>query len=275
MIFIFLVLGLIIGSFVNVLIYRVHSAEELIWDRSKCPHCQHQIRWYDNIPVLSFLLLKSRCRDCREKISWQYPIVEIFTGLIFAFIGYKFFNFNDFSTWILTLYYFIATGILITILVYDWLYLEIPAIVLWVAIFIAIVFGLYFDWASLSQNVIIQRMTTNNLLNMKIYSGVLAALVAFLFFFSLSVFSKEKWMGMGDAYLVIFLGLLLGFPKIVLALFLAFFIGAIYGIVMLSLKKKEMKSQIPFAPFLVVGTFITLFFYAPIIQWYIRLFWNI
>ncbi|HAT74124.1 MAG: Type 4 prepilin-like protein leader peptide-processing enzyme [Candidatus Moranbacteria bacterium GW2011_GWF2_36_839] len=268
MFIIFLITGLIVGSFLNVLVYRIHTAEELIFDRSRCPHCKKQIRWFDNIPVVSFVILKFRCRDCQEKISWQYPIVEIFTGVIFALIGWKFFVLIDTTSWLSTAYYLFMASSLITILVYDFLYLEIPGSVLWVSIFLAIVFGLYMDGMSLWN----LESNTLNLLDTITYPGVLAATVAFVFFFSLSFFSREKWMGMGDAYLVILLGLILGWPEILLALFLAFFLGAFYGIIMLAMKKKKMKSQVPFAPFLVLGTLITLLFYSPIINWYFSLF---
>lgn len=268
MLIIFFISGLIVGSFLNVLVYRLNIAENFFWDRSRCPHCKAQIRWYDNIPVISFVLLKFRCRDCKEKISWQYPIVEIFTGVIFALIGWKFFVLVDTASWLPTAYYLFISASLITILVYDFLYLEIPSSVLWTSIFLAIVFGLYMDGMSLWN----LESNTLNLLDTKIYPGVLSAVVAFVFFFSLSFFSREKWMGMGDAYLVILLGLILGWPEILLALFLAFFLGAVYGIIMLVMKKKKMKSQVPFAPFLVLGTLIALFFYAPIISWYLSLF---
>lgn len=268
MLIIFLISGLIVGSFLNVLVYRIHTAEELFWDRSKCPHCKKQIRWFDNIPVVSFVILKFRCRDCQEKISWQYPIVEIFTGVIFALIGWKFFMLSDTTSWLPTAFYLFISSSLITILVYDFLYLEIPGSVLWVSIFLAVVFGLYIDGTALLG----LENNTLNLLDTRIYPGILSATLAFVFFFSLSFFSKEKWMGMGDAYLVILLGLVLGWPEILLALFLAFFLGAVYGIIMLTMKKKKMKSQVPFAPFLVLGTLIALFFYSPIINWYFSLF---
>lgn len=261
MLIIFLIAGLIVGSFLNVLVYRLHMAEDFFIARSKCPHCKTQINWYDNIPVISFILLKARCRDCKEKISWQYPIVEILTGIVFALIGWKFFVLTNTSSWLPTTYYFFVASSLIAILVYDLLYMEIPSIVLWVGVFVAIAFGLYADWGS-----------QNLLLDTIIYPGILASFVAFVFFFALSAGSGERWMGMGDAYLVILLGLLVGWPEILLALFLAFFFGASYGIIMLVLKKKKMKSQIPFAPFLIVGTFITLFFYEPIVNWYFSLF---
>ena len=158
-------------------------------------------------------------------------------------------------------------GSLITIAVYDWLYLEIPGEVLWSSVVIAIAFKLYFDWSAWFN---LAMPTT--IWNSAVYSGALAAFAAFLFFFILSAASHEKWMGMGDAYLAILLGLIAGWPQILLSLFLAFFIGAVWGMVLVLTGKKKMKSKLPFAPFMVLGTFIALFFYAPIINWYFSLF---
>lgn len=264
MLLIFLISGLIVGSFLNVVVYRVNLAENLVTGRSYCPHCKNKIRWYDNIPVLSFLVLRAQCRDCQGKISWQYPLVEIFTGLMFAAVAWKFFNVADVATWTATSFYLGAVSFLIAIFVYDWLFLEIPGLVLWPAIGWTIAFNLIFDWSRLSLG--------SNLLNIATYSGTLAAFTAFMFFFLLVAVSKEKWMGMGDAYLVILLGLIVGWPNILLALMLAFSIGAIIGIVLIALKKKKMDSQIPFGPFLVAGTFIAIFFSESIISWYIGLF---
>ncbi len=264
---IFLVLGLIIGSFLNVLVYRLRAAEDLFWDRSKCPHCQHLIRWYDNIPVISFILLKFQCRDCRKKISWQYPLVEILTGVIFAIIGHKFFDAANFSTWIVSAYYLVMVSTLIVIAVYDYLYLEIPGEILWFGVAVAIAFGLYSDWA-VWFNSEIQASIWSSV----VYSGVLAAFSAWLFLFFLAVVSREKWMGMGDVYLAIFLGLIVGWPQILLVLFAAFFIGAIWGVALVVAGKKKIKSQLPFAPFMVLGTLITILFYSPIVEWYFSLF---
>jgi len=269
-IFIFLILGLIIGSFLNVVVYRLRVAETLVADRSHCPHCKNLIAWYDNIPVISFILLKFKCRDCKEKISWQYPLVEIFTGLVFALIGQRYFDVVDMSTWANTVYYAGIASFLIVIFVYDFLYLEIPGLVLWPAIGFSIVFNLFFDWARLEGGVGGQGGI--GVLESSVYSGNLGAVVAFLFFFLLVAISKEKWMGMGDAYLVILLGLILGWPEILLGLMLAFSLGALSGIILILLKKKNMSSQIPFAPFLVLGSLITLFWYGPIVSWYMSLF---
>ncbi len=274
-ILIFFILGLIVGSFLNVLIYRLQTTEKIFLDRSHCPHCKHIIRWYDNIPIVSFILLHGRCRDCQKKISWQYPLVETFTGIIFALIGTIFFKVNDWLSWLTVGYYFFIASSLIVILVYDWLYMEIPSIVLWVSVALAIAYNLSIDWLAFYGNHLTPILKTKSslLLQTHTYAGVLAAFWAFLFFFFLAAKSKEKWMGMGDAYLVILLGLLLGWPQILLALFLAFFLGSIYGLTMLILGRRKMRSQIPFAPFLVLGAFITLLFYTSIINWYFSLYY--
>lgn len=264
LILIFFVGGLLVGSFLNVLVYRINTAESFIGGRSHCPHCKNTILWYDNIPLISFILLNFRCRYCKGKISWQYPLIEFGTGLIFALIGWKFFILEDPKTWLATFYYLAISSSLITILVYDYLYMEIPGLILWPAIGFSVFYNLLTDWANAD-------LIRDPLASLT-YSGALAAFLAFTFFFLLSSLSRERWMGMGDAYLAILLGLVLGWPQILLGLFLAFAIGSIYGIILIILKKKSMKSQVPFAPFLVVGTLISIFFYVPLMSWYTDLF---
>jgi len=265
MIAIFFIFGLIIGSFLNVIVYRLNIAETIL-GRSHCPSCKKMIHWLDNVPLISFILLKAKCRECQEKISWQYPLVELATGLIFALIGMNYFAFQDMSTWMVTAYFLGIASFLIVIFVYDYLYMEIPSLILWTGIFWTIAFKLYFDWIAQGG------LAEGGIWNVSIYSGALAAIAAFTFFFLLVFASNEKWMGMGDAYLAIFLGLILGWPQILLALFLAFATGAICGIIMIVLKKKKLESQLPFAPFLVLGTMIAMFFYEPIASWYWGLF---
>lgn len=184
------------------------------------------------------------------------------TGLLFLAVALVFFDSADSATWLITAYYLIILSILVVIFVYDWLYMEIPGVVLWAGVAIAIAFNLMLDWSGGGQANLLART----------FSGTLAAAAAFVFFFLLSALSKEKWMGMGDAYLVILLGLFLGWPRIILAVFASFFIGSIYGIIVIAMGKKKMKSRIPFAPFLAIGTVIALFFHAPIVNWYFSLF---
>lgn len=261
--FIFIIFGLVVGSFLNVVVYRLRAADTLM-GRSYCPHCKKTIRWYDNIPLLSFILLHWRCRHCKKKISWQYPAVESLTALLFLFAGIKFFSLEDSATWAATVYYLIIISSLVAILVYDWLYMEIPSLVLWPAIGFAIGGGLILDWMEFVGPV--------ELLSTRSFSGLSAAFLAFIFFFFLVAISKEKWMGMGDAYLAILLGFISGWPEVLLGMFLAFFIGSIYGLMLIAIGKKTLKSQLPFAPFMVIGTMISLFFFFPLSNWYLNLF---
>lgn len=241
-ILIFFILGLIIGSFLNVVVYRLNVAESLL-GRSYCPHCKNKICWYDNIPLFSFVLLRMKCRDCQKKISWQYPLVELFTGIVFSLVGVYFFSPFDMQSWILTFYYLALFSMLMIIFVYDWKFMEIPMIVFWIALGFTMIYYLFSDWINFVPEL--------GVWNLSVFSGLIGGLVAFLFFFVLVSVSREKWMGMGDAYLAFLAGFAVGYPEILFALVLSFFIGSVCSIILLAMKKKTMKSQVPFAPFLV------------------------
>lgn len=217
-------------------------------ERSHCPNCKKQVRWFDNIPVLSFILLSAKCRDCGEKISWQYPVVELTMGIIFALIGSYFFVLDDLSSWLLVGYYLIIFSLLMIIFVYDFKYMEIPMLILWIGVGISVAYFLFVDWQNFSSMV--------SFLDLRIVSGLIGGLVAFLFFFGLAAYSKETWMGYGDAYLGLLAGLVVGWPNIVGALMLSFVIGALISIALIVVRKKTMKSQVPFAPFLITGVFL-------------------
>ncbi|HOF42691.1 MAG TPA: prepilin peptidase [Candidatus Moranbacteria bacterium] len=246
---IFFILGLIVGSFLNVVVYRLNQVESIL-GRSRCPHCKKKIRWFDNIPLLSFFLLSARCRDCGDKISWQYPLVEFSTGVVFALIGNYFFLLYNSSTWALTAYYLIIFSLLMVILVYDIKYMEIPMLILWLGVGITLAFFLYFDWRDFNDAM--------SFWDFKTISGLFGGLVAFLFFFALASYSKETWMGFGDAYLGLLAGFIVGWPNIIATLMISFAIGAAISVGLIMLRKKTMKSQIPFAPFLIAGTFLVV-----------------
>lgn len=249
MVIIFLFFGLIIGSFLNAVVYRLNAVESL-WERSHCPTCKKKVRWHDNIPLLSFVLLSSRCRDCGEKISWSYPVVELSMGILFALIGKYFFVLADPSTYLPTLFLLAMFSLLLIIFVYDFKYMEIPMIIIWIGVALALVYGLAMDWKNFEG--------AENILSMSLFSGILAGAVAFAFFFALAYFSKETWMGYGDAYVGLLVGLLVGWPEIFISLMLSFTIGALFGIGSIMIRKKTMKSQVPFAPFLTIGAFLTI-----------------
>lgn len=249
MLIIFFIFGLIIGSFLNAVVYRLEAVESLL-ERSHCPKCKKKIRWFDNVPVLSFILLSARCRDCGEKISWQYPIVELATGIIFALVGKYFFLLNDLSTWLPSFFYLTIFSILMVIFVYDFKYMEIPMLVLWLGIAISLLYFLYTDWLNF-QNV-------SSIFQFGIFSGILGALIAGGFFYFLAAYSKETWMGYGDAYLGVLVGLIVGWPNIWAAMMISFIVGAVISVGLIAVSRKTMKSQVPFAPFLITGTFLAI-----------------
>ncbi len=272
------IFGLIIGSFLNCVIYRLARPNFSLWKnlgglkgRSYCPHCKNRLIWLDLIPIFSFLFLKGKCRYCHKKISIQYPIVEILTGLIFLLIfnhsagrfalvlGQNAQIFEHFGFSVLNLLFlFYISSVLIIIFIYDLKYYLIPDKVLFPTIAIALLYRLFYF--SL------------------IWDYLLAVLIASGFFLFIFLISKGRWMGFGDVKLAILLGLFLGFPNILVGLFLSFFFGAIIGLALIILNlpaqagKIGLKSEIPFAPFLITGTFIAMFFGDIIIQWYLSLF---
>ncbi len=257
---IFFVFGAIVGSFLNVVIFRINTRKSFFGSfggRSACMSCRNQLRWYELVPLLSFLGLRGRCKNCKTKISIQYPLVEITTGLIFACLFLKFsaldgsvlggqeFVFN--LTFIFTYtYYALAFSILLVIAVYDLKHKIIPDALSF--LFGALAFaGLFF-------------FHTPDILNF--LSGIFIAAPFALFW----LVSGGRWMGLGDAKLALGIGWLLGISLSLSSLVLAFWTGAVVGIFLIIFSKIKrmakfgMKSEIPFAPFLVLGAFLAFIF---------------
>lgn len=250
------------GSFLNVVICRLKNGEKIVKSRSHCPHCKKELNWYELIPVISFIIQLGKCRKCKQAISWQYPLVEFFTGLLFLsgfiystpgglisswqfpYIIYNFFLWTSFC-------------FLIIIFVYDLKHYLVSDKVIYPAIIISLIFNIYL-WINSSQFLVF-------------ISVIAAALIAGGIFLAIILVSKGKWMGMGDVKIGILMGLILGLPQILIALFLAFLIGALVSIILLILKKKNLKSEIPFGPFLVLATIISLFFGGVLLNWYLGL----
>ena len=247
---IFFLIGLIIGSFINAAVYRL-SAVESLWERSHCPKCRKKIRWHDNIPLVSFFVLSMKCRDCGEKISWQYPVVELATGIIFALIGNYFFLAENQLSWIQTVFYMVLFSVLLIIFIYDMKYMEIPMIVVWIGVAASVAYLIAVDAQTFS--------TAASLFSLNIISGAIGGCVAFAFFFALAWYSKEQWMGYGDAYLGLLAGLAVGWPAIFLALALSFTVGALASFMLIVVGSKNLKSQVPFGPFLAIGIFLMIF----------------
>src|SRR4030042_5024152 len=259
-------LGLSTGSFLNAVIWRLEKGESVIFAgvrpplnqrgsdpralaRSYCPYCKTTLRWHDLIPVLSFLFLRGKCRYCGKQISIQYPLVEVSTALLFvAIVNFQFpiFNFQSIfnlsiSNWITLCYMLYVVCSLIIIFVYDFKHYIIPDKILFPAIGVSIMYHLL--------SIILAENYALYIINNTLYYAG-SALAASSFFLALVVLSRGRWMGLGDVKLAFLMGLILGWPNILVALFLAFFIGAIIGLGLIGLKRKTLKSEIPFGPFL-------------------------
>lgn len=241
--------GLVIGSFLNVVIYRMLSGESPLRGRSKCPKCKKTIRALDNIPLLSYLILRGRCRYCGEKIAITYPVVEMITGILFVWWylgGSLFFKLAQFPfVYIQPIFWLIVGVLLIIIFFSDLLSGLIPDILV----------------ISLSGLALIYRiiLTTNGIMQTTdFWRYILSGLGASLFFLALIIITRGKGMGMGDAKLSLALGLVLGWPRILVGLFLSFILGALFSLILLAAGKKTIKQTIPFGPFLVLGTITSL-----------------
>lgn len=234
-----------------MVIARLRTLESIL-GRSFCRHCRKKIRWYDNIPLLSYIMLRAKCRDCGERISWQYPLVECITAILWALAGAVFFSPSDMASWIETGFVLGVIGFAMVISVYDAKHKEIPMAILWMGIVWSLVFLMLRD-------VILAPTQLVSVFSLSLHSGMLAAFVGALFFFLLSAISRERWMGLGDAYVVFWIGLVLGWPDMLGALLGAFMFGAFWGIGMILLGKSSLKSQVPFAPFL-LGSMMGMIF---------------
>jgi leader peptidase (prepilin peptidase)/N-methyltransferase len=204
------------------------------------------IAWYDNIPLFSFLILRGKCRKCTEKISWQYPAVEVVTGLIFLLVGKYFFEMSDMVAWIETVWLLGLFSVLIVIALYDARTMEIPIVLLWMGGIWTLIALLLLDFFGISSGMGVLSLH-------RTASGVAAAFGVWGFFASLSFVSRETWMGWGDAWLAGIIGLAVGVPDIVFALTIASGTGAMYASALILWYGKGMKTKVPFGPFLVLG----------------------
>lgn len=247
------VFGLLIGSFLNVVLWRTRENLSIVLARSICPECRHQLAWYDNIPLVSFLfLLGGHCRYCQQKISWQYPLVEFVTGILFVLVAWQYHGREIFVTPEMVASWLI-TSFLIFIFVYDWKYQEILDRVTLLPAVLVYLFAVSMQWHAW-------------------YDLLLAGFIGGGFFAVQYIFSKGRWIGGGDIRLGIFMGIILGWPKIILALGLAYVAGAILSLVIISFdKNKSLKSEVPFGTYLAAATFFTMLWGDEILRWYLGL----
>ena len=242
------ILGLIVGSFSNVCIYRIPRNESIIFPASHCPKCRSNISPKDNIPLLSYILLKGRCRNCKSKISMQYPIVELLSGLIYLII------YLVYGLSVQTLIYIILSSALIIIAFIDLNEQIVPDVISLPGIVIGFIISFFVPYISF----------INSALGVLVGGGIILIIGL-----AGSVIFKKEAMGGGDVKLAAMIGAFLGWRYITISLFLGFFLGALAGIILIISKIKSREDTVPFGPFIVLGSFITLLWGGKIISWYI------
>lgn len=245
------IFGTFIGSFLNVVILRMNTGRGL-GGRSHCMSCGKVLGAHELIPVWSYVIQGGKCRSCKSRLSLQYPIVEALSGLVSALIFWKFrvfLNFEPSYYSLLVAYSFIVFSLLLVIFIYDLKHKIIPDNMAYAFI----IFSFFAPFVYAKSAFILYHISWLTFL-----SGPLVALPLFLLWF----ISRGKWMGFGDVKLALGIGYFLGWSAGFAALFIGFWSGAIVGIILLLSKGKEysLKSQIPFAPFLIFGLALAFFF---------------
>ena len=239
-------LGLCVGSFLNVVIARVPEGRSIVGPGSACPRCSTPIAWYDNVPLLSFALLRARCRKCGEPISWRYPVVELVTGLLFVLA-------------------LAERGLTIDL---------IPALLL-VAGLVAIT-GIDLDHQLIPDVIsipgIVVGLAVSTLTGRPGWLDSLVGVVIGGGIFLLIIVASRGGMGGGDMKLGTMLGAFLGWKLVLVAILIAILAGGVFATVVLLLRRKGRKDAVPFGPFLALGGVVSLFWGESLLAWYLGTF---
>lgn len=238
------VIGLIVGSFLNVVILRINTGRSVVHGRSACARCSRTLTCYELVPVFSFLALRGRCRTCKLEISFQYPVVELLTAITFVLLYSKIVvaGFFVWSAWIAFAFAAIVASLLVVITVYDLRHKIIPD-------------GIVYPFILLSLLSVVYRavLIPGFAIVPALFGGVFVALPFFLLWY----FSKGRLMGFGDVKLMLGIGWLVGLAAGISVLVLSFWIGGIVGLFLIGTTRRYgMKSEVPFGPFLILALFI-------------------
>ena len=252
--------GAALGSFLNVIIDRMPRRESFLTGRSHCEHCRHKLFWYDLIPLFSYVALNGQCRYCKKHLSLYYPIIETVAGLAFVLLfalvyGQDFiYLMGDMSLLSVALYLWVVLAALIVIFFVDLKYGIIPFSTVTFLFLLSVLWFFISPTLHVSSPDIASIIHTESFLN-----HLFSALGAFASFLFLFLITRGRGLGFGDVVYVFLMGFLLGFPKIVIGLYIAFLSGAIISFVLVLLGRKRFSGgTIPFGPFLVSGTIISL-----------------
>ncbi len=239
-----IIYGVLIGSFLNVCIYRIPEKQSVVVVRSHCMSCGKQIKWYDLVPLVSFLILRGKCRYCKAKLSWQYPAVEALNGILYGIIVLV----NGFN--VTSILYCLATSALLALSIIDWRTYEIPPS-----------FNIFIGILGIIRLILDLPHWYNYVIGFVSVSGFL--LLIFLV-------TKGRGIGFGDVKLMAAAGLLLGWKLIILSLGLGCVLGSIIHITLMYVKDKD--RVLAFGPYLSLGIFISMLYGEQIIEWYLHMF---
>ncbi len=242
------VFGAVIGSFLNVCIYRLPENQSIAKPLSQCPSCHHPIRFYDNIPLISYLILRGKCRDCGNKISWRYPLVEFITAVLALLLFAQFYLTLDF------LIFFIFTAVLIVITFIDLDHQIIPDVITLPGIpifFLLAVFVVQVPWMEAA-------------IGLFVGGGVLLAIAL-----GYEFITKREGMGGGDIKLLAMIGGFLGWKSLIFVLLFSSLLGAVIGVALMLIKKEDAKYAVPFGPFLSAAAVAYLFWGEAFMQFLI------
>ena len=239
-----IIYGVIIGSFLNVCIYRIPKNESVVVVRSHCMSCGKQIKWYDLVPLISFLLLRGKCRYCKAKLSWQYPAVEALNGILYGIIVLA----NGFN--ITSILYCLATSALLALSIIDWRTYEIP-----------VSFNIFIGILGIIRLIVDYPHWYRYVIGMVSVSGFLLLIL---------LITKGRGMGGGDVKLMAAAGLLLGWKLIILSLGLGCVLGSVIHITLMKVKDKD--RVLAFGPYLSLGIYISMVCGEQIIRWYLHMY---
>ena len=242
--------GAVVGSFLNVCIFRLPKHESVVFPPSHCFNCDYIIRWYDNIPIVSYLLLGGKCRSCKTRISPQYPLVELLNGLLTLFLFLKF------GPSLTFLIFFLFCSALVVITFIDLEHQIIPDVISLPGIGVGFLVSFFLPWLG----------WRNSLAGIVIGGGSLL-LVAYGYHF----LTKKEGMGGGDIKLLAMMGAFLGWMAVPFIIFTASLVGSVIGITLMVVQKKDSKLAIPFGPFLASAAVLYIFYGKSIIFWYLSL----
>ncbi len=235
----------------NVVIDRTTRGETIL-GRSYCDYCKAQLGTFDLVPLLSFAVLGAKCRYCRKPLSWQYPIVETVTALLFS-VSFWYLAASGTFSLVSAGYFMFLVSVVVVVAVVDWKFSLIPTTFVFAAAIVALFYNYFFLTSALFME------------------NVIAAFGAALFFLVIVVATRGRGMGQGDVVLAFLMGIVLGMRGVVVAVFLAFFLGAVASLALIAIRRKRFGQTVPFAPFLVAGFLIALFWGVPILNWYLRI----